>query len=128
MTDNEIIQEIKDMIEDININEIKAHDSDVTLHSWIKSWRGRMKTLVEQLPHNSLCDLWIRDKSSGRVHKIGTNSHDMLSVDDNGTVRYHNLQNGDGCPGYRGDDEALYGYEFVPNQDDHGYPVDPTEE
>lgn len=49
MTHEETIQEIKEMIEDININEIKDHDSDILLQSWIRSWRGRMKTLVDQL-------------------------------------------------------------------------------
>jgi hypothetical protein len=49
MTHEETIQEIKEMIENININEIKDHDSDILLQSWIRSWRGRMKTLVDQL-------------------------------------------------------------------------------
>ena len=91
-------------------------------------------------------DLWIRDKYSGRVHKIGTDVHDCLSVDKSGTVHYRNLQNGDGCIAYLstnkeklsdrypdhdwGDrkDEYVYGYEFVPNEDEYGYPYDPTEE
>ena len=43
---DEIIRNIKGMIEDININEIKAHDTDITLDSWLRSWRGEMKRLI----------------------------------------------------------------------------------
>ena len=93
-----------------------------------------------------MIDLWIRDKYSGTVHKIGDDVHDCLSVDEHGTIHYDNLQNGDGCIGYmsvnkttlsdiypdkdwgRRKDEFQYGYEFVPNQNEYGYPYDPTED
>lgn len=89
-------------------------------------------------------DLYIRDKYSGHIHKIGDSPHDCLMVDDEGTVHYHNLQNGDGCTGYksvnretisdryphkdwgRRANEYTSGYEFVPNTDEYGYPYDPT--
>jgi len=92
-----------------------------------------------------MINLWIRDKYSGRIHKIGDNSHDCLTVDDEGTVHYYNLQNGDGCSGYKSVNretladkypdrnwgerakEYTSGYEFVPNTDEYGYPYDPTE-
>ena len=94
----------------------------------------------------SLTDLWIRDKYSGRIHKIGDNPHDCLTVDEEGTIHYHNLQCGDGCIGYKsvnketladkypdmewGERSGEYtsGYEFVPNEDDNGDPINPTKE
>ena len=42
-------------------------------------------------------DLFIKDKYSGYVHRIGDDPHDSLYVDDKGSVHYYNLQNGDGC-------------------------------
>lgn len=74
----------------------------------------------------SLIDLYIND--SGRIRRIGDNCHDMLTIDEDGRLRYHNLQNGDGCvlgeP--RSDDELFY--EFVSNVDDFGYNYDPRSE
>lgn len=92
-----------------------------------------------------MIDLWIRDKYSGRIHKIGDDPHDCLVVDEEGTVHYLNLHNGDGCVGYKSvnketlkdlfpqtdwgsrENEFVYGFEFVPNTDDYGYPYNPTE-
>lgn len=71
----------------------------------------------------SKTDLYIRDKYSGNIHRIGDNPHDMLTVDRNGIIHYSNLQNGDGCVSEITGKE--YGYEFVPNTDDYGYPTDP---
>lgn len=81
----------------------------------------------------SFCvDLFIKDRYSGRIHRIGEDRHDSLYVDREGTVHYYNLQNGDGCIGYKSleckmlkeeypdkdwgkrADEYIYGYEFVP--------------
>ena len=91
-----------------------------------------------------MIDLWIRNKYTGHVHRIGDDSHDCLMVDDEGTVHYHNLQCGDGCTGYKSinketladrypdhdwgkrSSEYTFGYEFVPNVDDYGFPYDPT--
>lgn len=93
-----------------------------------------------------MIDLWIRNKYSGTIHKIGDDPHDCLMVDDQGTVRYYNLQCGDGCKGYKSVNretladkypdkdwgkragEYTSGYEFVPNTDEYGYPYDPTKE
>lgn len=69
----------------------------------------------------SLIDLYIRDNCNGRIHRIGDNPHDMLTVDSEGNVRYINLQNGDG--GCSGSNKG--GYSFVPNMDAHGYNIDP---
>ena len=69
-------------------------------------------------------DLYIRDKHSGKIHRIGDDKHDMLCITDSGKLFYHNLQNGDGC--WLGTDCGSY--EFVPNIDDHGFNCDPREE
>lgn len=74
--------------------------------------------------NSTLIDLYVRDKHSGRIHRIGDDMHDMLTISDDGQLHYQNLQNGDGC--HTGSD--MGGYEFVPNQDDHGYNADPREE
>ena len=52
-----------------------------------------------------MIEVYVMDKIEGGIHKVGTDIHDCLYVDDNGAVRYYNLQNGDGSSG---------GYEFVP--------------
>lgn len=59
--------------------------------------------------------LWIKDRYSGREHLYGTDTHDSLWIDKDGTIQYYNLQNGDGTGG----DEA--GYEFVDHSDEYGY-------
>ena len=70
----------------------------------------------------SLIDLYVRDKHSGLIHRVGDDSHDMLVIKD-GQLRYRNLQNGDGCTlGNSGG-----GYEFVDNADDEGYNANPRE-
>ena len=58
-----------------------------------------------------LMNIWVRDKSSGYIHQVGTDVHDSLELMD-GKVEYYNMQNGDGTP---------YGYEFVeaPDLDDY---------
>ncbi len=72
----------------------------------------------------SLIDLYIRDKTNGKIHRIGDNRHDMIMIGTDGQLHYHNLQNGDGCRlGGTGG-----GYEFVINCDDCGYNCDPTKE
>lgn len=93
-----------------------------------------------------MIDLYIRDKYTGKIHKVGDNTHDCIIVDEEGTIHYYNLQNGDGCIGYKSVNretlsekypdedwgvsgiEYISGYEFVPNIDEYGYPYDPREE
>lgn len=50
-----------------------------------------------------LINLWVRDKSNGYIHQVGTDVHDSLELF-NGKVEYHNLQNGCG---------TLDEYEFI---------------
>ena len=72
----------------------------------------------------SLTDIYIRDKENGMVRRVGDNQHDMLTINENGQLAYLNLQNGDGCR--TGDPYG--GYEFVPNEDEYGYNIDPRED
>lgn len=57
-----------------------------------------------------LINLWVRDKSTGDIHQVGTDIHDSVVGMDNGMPTYYNLQNGDGT-GEGG------GYEWVEPQD-----------
>lgn len=64
-----------------------------------------------------MTDLYIRDKETGRVHRVGDDSHDQLWVHE-GVVRYYNLQNGDGSGeggGYEFVDSGIYGE--IPEED-----------
>lgn len=74
----------------------------------------------------SFTDIYVRDKYSGTIHRVGDNAHDELWVDRNGTLFYNNMQNGDGCMAYKSvnqaktehnPDEYQFGYEFVPMMD-----------
>ena len=40
--------------------------------------------------------LYVKDNTSGRVHEYGTNQHDSLVLQDDGSLHYYNLQNGCG--------------------------------
>lgn len=62
----------------------------------------------------SLIDLYVIDKESGRIHKIGDDRHDSFWVSHDGVLHYHNLQNGDGCSGDGYKNGALSGYAFLP--------------
>ena len=62
----------------------------------------------------SLIDLYVRDKHTGKIHKVGTDQHDGLWVDSAGTDHYQNLQNGDGCNANSHIDDSA-GYEFMPS-------------
>lgn len=73
----------------------------------------------------SLIDLYVKDRHSGRIHRVGDDQHDQLTIEADGTLRYHNLQNGEGCS-TRNDPRD--GYMFVPNVDDYGFNMDPREE
>ena len=72
-----------------------------------------------------LTDIYVRDKYSGRIHRVGDDVHDELWVDGGGTLYYQNMQNGDGCSAYRSINKRkdvngkgfMYGYEFVPLMD-----------
>lgn len=59
------------------------------------------------------CNFFVKDKTTGRIHRVGDDQHDSVFVDMEGELHYYNLQNGDGCSGKSGNDEN--GYEFVPS-------------
>lgn len=40
--------------------------------------------------------LYIRDNTNGNIHEYGTNQHDALILQDDGSLHYKNLQNGCG--------------------------------
>ena len=93
-----------------------------------------------------MIDLWVRNKYTGEVHKVGDDPYDNLRVDLNGTVHYYHSLYGDGCIGMDSLDNStleecfpgvnwgtkakqfVYGFEFVPNSDGYGKPFDPTKE
>lgn len=73
---------------------------------------------VQSKNHNQISmmmNLWVKDKSSGVIHQIGTDVHDSLVYID-GKVEYYNLQNGEGTMG-----DDLGGYEFVEQPDFNGF-------
>ena len=73
----------------------------------------------------SLIDLYIND--CGTIRRIGDNCHDQLTIDEDGRLRYYNLQNGDGCTlGVKREHDECF-YEFVPNVDEYGFNCDPRE-
>lgn len=59
------------------------------------------------------CTFWVRDKQSNVIHRVGDDQHDSVYVDHEGTLHYHNLQNGDGC-GEKSLINDGAGYEFCP--------------
>lgn len=40
--------------------------------------------------------LYVRDNTNGNIHEYGTNQHDALILQDDGSLHYQNLQNGCG--------------------------------
>ena len=71
-------------------------------------------------------DLYIKDKATGEIRRIGDDVHDQMTIDENGELHYHNLQNGEGCR--TGTGFIRSDYEFVPNTDMYGYNFDPRPE
>lgn len=61
-----------------------------------------------------MTDFFVRDKHTGRVHRVGDDQHDGIWVSSDGELHYMNLQNMDGCSGKSHEDDD-YGYEFVPS-------------
>lgn len=72
----------------------------------------------------SLIDLYVKDRTTGEIHKVGEDQHDTIFVR-NGKLFYQNLQNGDGC--VLTDEGCVGGYEFVDNADKYGHNIDPRE-
>ena len=80
-----------------------------------------------RIPVSGLTDIYVRDKWSGGIHRVGDDQHDQLTIWNDGQLHYYNLQNGDGCStGDTPRDQSCY--EFVPNVDEYGYNCDPREE
>lgn len=64
-----------------------------------------------------LTNIYVKDRISGFVHKVGSDKHDSMWVDENGTVHYFNLKSGEGCTGFESAHDKEAGYEFVPSED-----------
>ena len=43
---SDTIRELFDMVQDINCEEIKSHDTDEALYNWTFAWRNRMFDLI----------------------------------------------------------------------------------
>lgn len=43
--------------------------------------------------------IYIKDNSDGKIHEYGTNPHDCLVLNEDGSIHYQNLQNGEGTLG-----------------------------
>ena len=66
------------------------------------------------IKNSSLCDFYVMDKETGRIHRVGDEQHDAIWVSEEGELHYMNLQNGDGCSGKSHLNEGD-GYEFIPS-------------
>lgn len=62
----------------------------------------------------SLTDLYVIDKTDGRIHRIGDSQHDSFWVSHDSILHYCNLQNGDGCSGDGYENGKDSGYAFLP--------------
>ncbi|WP_240377209.1 hypothetical protein [Bacillus piscicola] len=59
----------------------------------------------------------VKDIAQKTEHIVGTNIHDTLEIQDDGTISYYNLQNGEGT--------RVFGdYRFVGNVDEMGMTVE----
>lgn len=58
----------------------------------------------------ALTDLYVLDKETGHIHRVGDDCHDSLDVR-NGEVYYYNLQNGCGTL-----PDGMGTYEFVDSE------------
>ena len=101
--------------------KIQYGGEELTVQEICKRWKlAECRALTAEHDKASLLqdkrttDLYIRDKISGRIHRIGDECHDALWVDAEGTVYYSNLQNGDGCSDHSRTDKNA-GYEFMPS-------------
>lgn len=45
----QIIRELEDMVCDVNVEEIKAHDTDLSLRQWTLAWGNKMMMLLAEL-------------------------------------------------------------------------------
>ena len=68
-----------------------------------------------------LTDLYVLDKRTGMIHRIGNDCHDSLTIMD-GEVHYHNMQNGDGgtCSNVEGYGYVILKSEFGMLEDEYG--------
>lgn len=71
--------------------------------------------IIDEHESGKMTDFYVRDKETGRIHRVGDDEHDSVWVDHDGTLHYYNLKDGDGCDAVSIlDDES--GYEFCPSE------------
>ena len=116
---------LKDVLRDfININFDDADEPDRSVCKRVQKAICNYELVIDIAGNTSL---YIRDKEfGGGIHRIGTDTHDMLYINNDNELIYQNLQNGDGAK--TGENRIHYGYEFVPNVNDYGYNYNPMEE
>jgi len=68
-------------------------------------------------------DFFVMKKSTGEIHRVGSDTHDAIWVDDKGVLHYYNMQNGDGCTGEGFVNGYDNGYAFIPGR--YGVVVQP---
>ena len=82
----------------------------------------------EVRPAYGQTDIYVKDRDTGQIRRVGDDRHDMLMINERGQLFYHNLQNGEGC--WIGNDDFEddgSGFAFVINEDENGYACDPRE-
>lgn len=89
--------------------ELRSRCSVCQLPAEIKALEEKAKSV------NTNCFFFVRDKTNGTIHQVGTDRHDSVWVDNEGQLHYANLQNGDGCWNDSHNDNRM-GYEFMPSQ------------
>ena len=60
-----------------------------------------------------IINIWVRDKTNGHIHQVGTDVHDSLELFGD-KIEYYNLQNG--CGTLSGD---IYEFVEAPDLDDY---------
>lgn len=51
---------------------------------------------LRRVPMHPLSLVKVRDKGTGKEHIVGSDTHDLLLVEEDGSISYMNLQNGEG--------------------------------
>ena len=60
-------------------------------------------------------DFFVREKRTGKTHRVGDDPNDAIWVDNNGLLHYRNLKTGEGCWSNSRLTEKM-AYEFLPSR------------
>lgn len=80
----------------------------------VAEYQKAILDLQQELEARRNTDFFVRDKHSGRIHRVGDDRHDSIFVTTEGELCYHHLQCGDGCHGNSLLNKES-GFEFVPS-------------